>query len=106
VPGRRSITGAEKLTRAGPGGIRVRREQMAAVAGICRAASAVRARTENRIMFEEPTPRPAGIRLAEDVPRVRSHPSTASSGSRWRSRSPDTRPAPGRAVSRPGAHAC
>ncbi|MGX4693924.1 MarR family winged helix-turn-helix transcriptional regulator [Streptomyces sp. JNUCC 63] len=50
MPGQRSITEAEKLARAKLGGIRVRREQMAAVANIYRAASAVRQHLENSVL--------------------------------------------------------
>ncbi|GAA0909160.1 hypothetical protein GCM10009549_17140 [Streptomyces thermoalcalitolerans] len=50
VPGQRSITEAEKLARAKLGGIRVRRERMAAVANIYRAASAVRQHLENSVL--------------------------------------------------------
>jgi hypothetical protein len=42
VPGRRSITEAEKLAAAKLGGIPIHRDQMAVVAHIHRAASAVR----------------------------------------------------------------
>ncbi|MEV5010486.1 MarR family winged helix-turn-helix transcriptional regulator [Streptomyces sp. NPDC093064] len=50
MPGHRSITEAEKLAQAKLGGIRVRREQMAAVANIYRAASAVRQHLENSVL--------------------------------------------------------
>jgi DNA-binding MarR family transcriptional regulator len=50
VPGQRSITEAEKLAEAKLGGIPIRREQMAAVANIYRAASAVRQHLENSVL--------------------------------------------------------
>jgi DNA-binding MarR family transcriptional regulator len=50
VPGQRSIGEAEKLAEAKLGGIPVRREQMAAVANIYRAASAVRQHLENSVL--------------------------------------------------------
>ncbi|MEV7976951.1 MarR family winged helix-turn-helix transcriptional regulator [Streptomyces sp. NPDC086519] len=50
MPGQRSITEAEKLASAKLGGIPVRREQMAAVANIHRAASAVRQHLENSVL--------------------------------------------------------
>ncbi|BFO19110.1 hypothetical protein SHKM778_54980 [Streptomyces sp. KM77-8] len=50
VPGQRSITEAEKLAEAKLGGIPVRREQMAAVANIYRAASTVRHHLENSVL--------------------------------------------------------
>jgi DNA-binding MarR family transcriptional regulator len=50
VPGRRSITEAERLASAKLGGIPIRREQMAAVANIHRAASAVRQHLENSVL--------------------------------------------------------
>ncbi|MEU6541404.1 MarR family transcriptional regulator [Streptomyces sp. NPDC047000] len=48
--GQRSITEAEKLAEAKLGGIPVRREQMAAVANIYRAAAAVRQHLENSVL--------------------------------------------------------
>ncbi|MEU0458414.1 MarR family transcriptional regulator [Streptomyces sp. NPDC006129] len=50
MPGHRSITEAEKLAAAKLGGIPIRREQMAAVANIYRAASAVRQHLENSVL--------------------------------------------------------
>jgi DNA-binding MarR family transcriptional regulator len=50
VPGQRSITEAEKLAGAKLGGIPVRHEQMAVVANIYRAASAVRQHLENSVL--------------------------------------------------------
>ncbi|MEU0222155.1 MarR family transcriptional regulator [Streptomyces sp. NPDC006265] len=50
MPGHRSITEAEKLAAAKLGGIAIRREQMAAVANIYRAASAVRQHLENSVL--------------------------------------------------------
>jgi DNA-binding MarR family transcriptional regulator len=50
VPSQRSINEAEKLAEAKLGGIPVRREQMAAVANIYRAASAVRQHLENSVL--------------------------------------------------------
>jgi DNA-binding MarR family transcriptional regulator len=50
VPGHRSITEAEKLAAAKLGGVPIRREQMAAVANIYRAASAVRQHLENSVL--------------------------------------------------------
>lgn len=50
MPGHRSITEAEKLASAKLGGIPVRRDQMAAVANIHRAASAVRQHLENSVL--------------------------------------------------------
>jgi MarR family transcriptional regulator, organic hydroperoxide resistance regulator len=50
VPGQRSITQAEKLAEAKLGGIPVRHEQMAVVANIYRAASAVRQHLENSVL--------------------------------------------------------
>ncbi|MGW0819211.1 MarR family winged helix-turn-helix transcriptional regulator [Streptomyces viridiviolaceus] len=50
MPGQRSITEAEKLAEAKLGGIPVRREQMAAVANIYRAASTVRHHLENSVL--------------------------------------------------------
>ncbi|MFF9405364.1 MarR family winged helix-turn-helix transcriptional regulator [Streptomyces anandii] len=50
MPGQRSITEAEKLAQAKLGGVPVRREQMAAVANIYRAASAVRQHLENSVL--------------------------------------------------------
>ncbi|MGV9453744.1 MarR family winged helix-turn-helix transcriptional regulator [Streptomyces sp. NPDC003635] len=50
MPGQRSITAAEKLASAKLGGIPIRREQMAAVANIYRAASAVRQHLENSVL--------------------------------------------------------
>lgn len=50
MPGQQSITQAEKLAEAKLGGIRVRHEQMAAVANIYRAASAVRQHLENTVL--------------------------------------------------------
>jgi MarR family transcriptional regulator, organic hydroperoxide resistance regulator len=52
VPGRRSITEAENLAAAKLGGISVRRDRMAAVANIHRAASAVRRHLENSVLRE------------------------------------------------------
>lgn len=98
----RSPTEAEKSAEARLGGIALRREQMAVVANIYRAAAGERhgveggepvgdlvprhlrhgqphlrlgnllAPTEIRIMFEELIPRLSSIRHAGDVPRVRS----------------------------------
>lgn len=50
MPGQRSITEAEKLAEAKLGGSRVRHEQMAVVANIYRAASAVRQHLENSVL--------------------------------------------------------
>ncbi|MFJ4621201.1 MarR family winged helix-turn-helix transcriptional regulator [Streptomyces sp. NPDC088812] len=50
MPSQRSISEAEKLAEAKLGGIPVRREQMAAVANIYRAASAVRQHLENSVL--------------------------------------------------------
>ncbi|MFI6578130.1 MarR family winged helix-turn-helix transcriptional regulator [Nocardiopsis sp. NPDC050513] len=50
MPSQRSITEAEKLARAKLGGVPIRREQMAAVANIHRAASAVRQHLENSVL--------------------------------------------------------
>ncbi|MFF3935304.1 MarR family winged helix-turn-helix transcriptional regulator [Streptomyces phaeofaciens] len=50
MPGQRSITEAEGLASAKLGGIPIRREQMAAVANIYRAASAVRQHLENSVL--------------------------------------------------------
>ncbi|MBG0851881.1 MarR family transcriptional regulator [Streptomyces spinoverrucosus] len=50
MPGQRSITEAEKLAEAKLGGIPVRREQMAAVANIYRAAATVRHHLENSVL--------------------------------------------------------
>jgi DNA-binding MarR family transcriptional regulator len=50
VPGQRSITQAEKLTAEKLGGFPIRRDQMAAVANIYRAASAVRQHLENSVL--------------------------------------------------------
>jgi DNA-binding MarR family transcriptional regulator len=50
VPGHRSITEAEKLAAAKLGGIPIRHEQMAVVANIHRAASAVRQHLENSVL--------------------------------------------------------
>lgn len=50
MPGQRSITEAEKLADAKLGGFPIRREQMAAVANIYRAASAVRQHLENSVL--------------------------------------------------------
>ena len=50
MPGHRSITEAEKLAAAKLGGFPVRRDQMAAVANIYRAASAVRQHLENSVL--------------------------------------------------------
>ncbi|MEU6142891.1 MarR family transcriptional regulator [Streptomyces sp. NPDC047081] len=50
MPGHRSITEAEKLAAAKLGGVPLRREQMAAVANIYRAASAVRQHLENSVL--------------------------------------------------------
>ncbi|OIJ66434.1 MarR family winged helix-turn-helix transcriptional regulator [Streptomyces mangrovisoli] len=52
MPGQRSITEAEKLAEAKLGGIPVRRAQMAAVANMYRAASAVRQHLENSVLRE------------------------------------------------------
>jgi DNA-binding MarR family transcriptional regulator len=52
VPGQRSITEAEKLAEAKLGGMPVRHEQMAVVANIYRAASAVRQHLENSVLRE------------------------------------------------------
>ncbi|MGD1216834.1 MarR family winged helix-turn-helix transcriptional regulator [Streptomyces krungchingensis] len=50
MPGERSITQAEKLAEAKLGGIPIHREQMAVVANIYRAASAVRQHLENSVL--------------------------------------------------------
>ncbi|WP_328371403.1 MarR family transcriptional regulator [Streptomyces sp. NBC_00457] len=50
MPGQRSITEAEKLADAKLGGIPIRHEQMAVVANIYRAASAVRQHLENSVL--------------------------------------------------------
>jgi DNA-binding MarR family transcriptional regulator len=50
VPGHRSIGEAEKLVEAKLGGVPIRHEQMAAVANIYRAASAVRQHLENTVL--------------------------------------------------------
>lgn len=50
VPGRRSITEAEQLARAKLGGAPIRHDQMAVVANIYRAASAVRQHLENSVL--------------------------------------------------------
>ncbi|MEU1165850.1 MarR family transcriptional regulator [Streptomyces sp. NPDC005921] len=50
MPGQRSITEAEKLASAKLGGIPIHRDQMAAVANIHRAASAVRQHLENSVL--------------------------------------------------------
>ncbi|MFI0239866.1 MarR family winged helix-turn-helix transcriptional regulator [Streptomyces sp. NPDC016845] len=50
MPSQRSISQAERLAEAKLGGIPVRREQMAAVANIYRAASAVRQHLENSVL--------------------------------------------------------
>ncbi|UUU29398.1 MarR family transcriptional regulator [Streptomyces sp. CA-210063] len=50
MPGHRSITEAEKLADAKLGGIPIRHEQMAVVANIYRAASAVRQHLENSVL--------------------------------------------------------
>ncbi|MDQ8705563.1 MarR family transcriptional regulator [Streptomyces sp. LHD-70] len=50
MPGHRSITEAEKLAQAKLGGIAIRREQMAAVANIYRAAATVRHHLENSVL--------------------------------------------------------
>jgi MarR family transcriptional regulator, organic hydroperoxide resistance regulator len=50
VPGHRSLAEAEKLVEAKLGGIPLRREQMAVVANIYRAASAVRQHLENSVL--------------------------------------------------------
>ncbi|WP_113702256.1 MarR family winged helix-turn-helix transcriptional regulator [Nonomuraea lactucae] len=50
MPGHRSITEAEKLAEAKLGGIPIRRDQMAAVANIYRAAAAVRQHLENSVL--------------------------------------------------------
>jgi DNA-binding MarR family transcriptional regulator len=52
VPGQRSITEAENLAAAKLGGIPIRRDQMAAVANIYRAASTVRQHLENSVLRE------------------------------------------------------
>lgn len=52
MPGQRSITEAERLASEKLGGIPVRREQMAAVANIYRAAAAVRQHLENSVLRE------------------------------------------------------
>jgi DNA-binding MarR family transcriptional regulator len=50
MPGQRSITEAEKRAAEKLGGIAIRRDQMAAVANIYRAASAVRQHLENSVL--------------------------------------------------------
>lgn len=50
MPGERSITQAEKLAEAKLGGFSIRHEQMAVVANIYRAASAVRQHLENSVL--------------------------------------------------------
>ncbi|MFE1801718.1 MarR family winged helix-turn-helix transcriptional regulator [Streptomyces sp. NPDC059517] len=50
MPSQRSISAAEKLAAEKLGGIPVRRDQMAAVANIYRAASAVRQHLENSVL--------------------------------------------------------
>ena len=50
MPGRRSITEAEKPAAAKLGGIPIHRDQMAVVANIHRAASAVRQHLENSVL--------------------------------------------------------
>ncbi|MFE7524708.1 MarR family winged helix-turn-helix transcriptional regulator [Kitasatospora sp. NPDC057542] len=50
MPSQRSINEAERLVQAKLGGIPVRRERMAAVANIYRAASAVRQHLENSVL--------------------------------------------------------
>ncbi|MFF4834945.1 MarR family winged helix-turn-helix transcriptional regulator [Streptomyces sp. NPDC001315] len=50
MPGQRSITEAEKLADAKLGGFPIRHEQMAVVANIYRAASAVRQHLENSVL--------------------------------------------------------
>lgn len=50
MPGHRSITEAEKLAEAKLGGIPLRHDQMAVVANIYRAASAVRQHLENSVL--------------------------------------------------------
>ncbi|MER6160132.1 MarR family transcriptional regulator [Streptomyces sp. NPDC001868] len=50
MPGQRSITEAEKLAAAKLGDVPIRRDQMAAVANIYRAASAVRQHLENSVL--------------------------------------------------------
>ncbi|MFG3382181.1 MarR family winged helix-turn-helix transcriptional regulator [Streptomyces sp. NPDC047999] len=50
MPGQRSITEAERLAEARLGGMPLRREQMAAVANIHRAASAVRHHLEHSVL--------------------------------------------------------
>ncbi|MFC8436437.1 MarR family winged helix-turn-helix transcriptional regulator [Streptomyces sp. NPDC057253] len=50
MPGHRSITEAERLASAKLGGFPIRREQMAAVANIHRAAYAVRQHLENSVL--------------------------------------------------------
>ncbi|MGI5134503.1 MULTISPECIES: MarR family winged helix-turn-helix transcriptional regulator [unclassified Streptomyces] len=52
MPGQRSITEAENLAAAKLGGIPIRRDQMAAVANIYRAASTVRQHLENSVLRE------------------------------------------------------
>ncbi|MDX6741121.1 MarR family winged helix-turn-helix transcriptional regulator [Actinocorallia sp. A-T 12471] len=53
MAGERSIAEAEKLAEAKLGGIPLRREQMAVVANIYRAASAVRQHLENSVLREQ-----------------------------------------------------
>ncbi|MFF3611401.1 MarR family winged helix-turn-helix transcriptional regulator [Streptomyces sp. NPDC002580] len=53
MPGQRSISEAEKLTQAKLGGAPVHHEQMAVVANIYRAASAVRQHLENSVLRGE-----------------------------------------------------
>ncbi|MFI7300404.1 MarR family transcriptional regulator, partial [Streptomyces sp. NPDC050121] len=50
MPGHRSIAEVEKLAAARLGGIPVRHDQMAVVANIYRAASAVRQHLENSVL--------------------------------------------------------
>ncbi|MFE9451968.1 MarR family winged helix-turn-helix transcriptional regulator [Streptomyces sp. NPDC006739] len=50
MPGHRSITEAEQLASAKLGGVAIRHDQMAAVANIHRAASAVRQHLENSVL--------------------------------------------------------
>lgn len=50
MPGRRSITEAERLASEKLGGVPIRRERMAAVANIYRAASTVRRHLENSVL--------------------------------------------------------
>ncbi|MFI5659983.1 MarR family winged helix-turn-helix transcriptional regulator [Streptomyces sp. NPDC051684] len=52
MPGEQSISAAEKLAEAKLGGLPIRREQMAVVANIHRAAAAVRQHLENSVLRE------------------------------------------------------